>query len=81
MARVLGDSGFAEEARPALLAAIHAFGAALAVETRQPEPPELADALQPPFSQLWSGAWLTLKEFVDNPMADWKRAAECLQTI
>ena len=81
MARLLGDSGFADEARPALLAAIHAFGATLAVESRQPEPTELDDALQPPLSHLWSSALPVLKEFVDNPAADWKRPAECLQRI
>jgi len=81
MARVLGDSGFADEARPALLAAIHAFACALAVEQRQPEPAELADALHPPSSHLWSSALPTLKEFVQNPAAAWKPIAECLQRI
>jgi hypothetical protein len=79
MACVLGDSGFADEARPALLAAIHEFGRALAVQARQPEPPELADALQPPLSHVWSDALSLLRDFVRESSADWKPVAECLR--
>jgi hypothetical protein len=78
MARLLGDSGFADEARPALLAAIHDFGRALAVQARLPEPPELADALRPPLSHLWSDALSLLRTFVHDSAVDWKPVAECL---
>lgn len=78
MARLLGDGGFVEEVRPALLAAIHAFGSALAVEHRHPEPPQAQDALQPPLSHLWSGALPALRTFVEDPSADWKRVADAL---
>lgn len=81
MARLLGDSGFADETRPALLAAIHDLGRALAVKARLPEPPALADALQPPLSHLWSDALPSLTAFVHDSMADWKPVAECLRNL
>jgi hypothetical protein len=59
-----------------LLDAIHALGSAFAVERRLPEPAELQDALQPPLSHSWSGALPLLKNFVHNPEAAWKPAAE-----
>jgi hypothetical protein len=76
MARVLGNTGFSEEARPALLDAIHALGSAFAVERRLPEPAELQDALQPPLSHCWAGALPLLKNFVQDPAANWKPVAE-----
>jgi len=64
MARVLGNAGFADEARSALLDAIHGMGSALAVERRLPEPAELKDALQPPLSHRWGVVFLRLKNAV-----------------
>jgi len=78
MARVLGESGFHEEARHPLLESIHAFGTALAIEHRQPEPPEVRDALRPPLSHHLAGALPILKAFVEEPGSDWRPAAECL---
>ena len=78
MARVLGNTGFGDEARPALLDAIHALGGALAVELRLPEPPEVKDALQPPLSHGWAGALPILRAFVHDPAAAWKPVAERL---
>jgi hypothetical protein len=78
MARVLGEGGFGEEARPALLDAIHALGCALAVERRLPEPSDVKDFFQPPLSHCWAGALPVLKAFVNDPAADWKPVAERL---
>jgi hypothetical protein len=78
LARVLGEGGFSEEARPALLEAIHGFGRALAVERRLPEPAAAKDVLQPPLSHGWSGALPTLNAFFQTPQADWKPVAEAL---
>ncbi len=78
MARVLGNSGFGDEARPALLDAIHALGRAFAVERRLPEPAVAKDALQPPLSHCWAGALPILKAFIDEPAAAWEPVAQQL---
>jgi len=78
MAHVLGEGGFDEEARGALLEAIHAFAGALAAEHRLPEPPELKDTLQAPLSHHWAAALPALRTFVQEPESDWKPAADCL---
>jgi hypothetical protein len=81
MARVLGNTGFSDEARPALLEAIHALGNALAVERRLPEPAEVKDALQPPLSHCWAGALPILKTFIRDPVTIWKPVAERLASM
>ncbi len=78
LARVLGEGGFSDEARPALLEATLGIARALAVEGRLPEPAELKDALQPPLSHCWSNALATLKTFLQEPATDWKPVSECL---
>jgi len=78
LARVLGEGGFGEEARPALLEAIQALAIALAVENRISEPADLKDAVVAPLAQLWAGDLPALKRFVQEPAADWKPAAENL---
>jgi hypothetical protein len=81
LARVLGEGGFGEEARLALLEAIHTLARALAVEQRLPEPSELKDALQPPLAHCWAETLPALKTFVQEPESDWKPAAECLARV
>jgi hypothetical protein len=81
MARVLGEGGFNEEARAALLEAVHTFATALAVEHRLPEPPELKDALRTPLSHHWGGALPVLKAFAQESGVDWKPVAECLARV
>jgi len=81
MARVLGNTGFADEARPALLEAIHAIGCGLAVESRLPEPPELKDALMPPLSHQWKEALPAITGFVQDAAADWKSVATPLAML
>ncbi len=78
LARVLGEGGFGEEARPALLESLRTYAAALAVEHRLPEPSEPGDALQSPLAQHWAGALPVLKAFVEAPGSDWKPVADCL---
>ncbi|HEY3762230.1 MAG TPA: DEAD/DEAH box helicase [Verrucomicrobiae bacterium] len=81
MARLLGEGGFSEEARPILLEALHALGRAFAVERRLPEPSEVKDALQPPLSHALVGELPALKAFLDDPRANWKTVAECLSGL
>ena len=81
MARVLGNTGFSDEARPALLDAIHAFGCILAARQRLPDPAELKDALQPPLIHYWGEALPILKKFIHDPSATWKPAAERLASL
>jgi hypothetical protein len=81
MARVLGGTGFADEARTALLDAIHQMGTALAVEQRLPEPGALNDALQPPVAHGWGEALPLLRGYVKDTASDWKPVAERLATL
>jgi len=81
MARVLGNTGFAEEARAALLETMLELGQALAVEHRLPEPPKLEDALQPPVSHGWGEALPMLRGFLQEAAADWKPVAERLALL
>jgi ERCC4-related helicase len=81
MARVLGNTGFADETRTALLEAIHELGHALAVERRLPEPPELNDALQPPLSHGWGESLPVLRGFLTEAASDWKPVAERLAML
>ena len=81
MARVLGGTGFADEARTALLDAIHQMGTALALEQRLPEPGALNDALQPPVAHGWGDALPVLRGYVKDAASDWKPIAERLATL
>jgi superfamily II DNA or RNA helicase len=78
LVRVLGGTGFAEEARPVLLESAHAVARALAVEHRLPEPAIIEDALQAPLSHLWGDALGVLRTFAADSRAEWKPAAEAL---
>jgi superfamily II DNA or RNA helicase len=55
MARVLLADGMTEEARGAVLEAVHEFGRALAIEHRQPEPANASGAVAPPLDVYWAG--------------------------
>ncbi len=78
MARVLGGTGFAEEARPVLFEAARLAARALAVEHRLPEPATIEEAFQAPFSHLWGDALGTLRTFATSTSVDWKPASEAL---
>ena len=80
LARVLGESEFADESRAALLKAAHALSRAIAIESRLPEPPSLEDALLPPLSMHWNNALTTLRQFVSDAGQPWRPAAEALET-
>ncbi len=81
LARVLGEGGFGDEARPALLDAALGFAWALAVEHRLPESPELKDALLPPLSNCWASALPTLEKFLQDSASDWKPVSDCLECL
>ena len=78
LARVLGESGFGDEARTPLLAAVHVLGVALALEHRLPAPGDAAAALQAPLGQWWAAGLPVLKAYQQDPAADWKPALEVL---
>ncbi|MEY2410047.1 MAG: hypothetical protein QOF48_2717 [Verrucomicrobiota bacterium] len=78
MARVLGDTGFTEETRSALLEAAHTIARALAVEHRLPEPATLDDVFLPPLSHLWNDSLAVLRGFAGDASADWNPVAAAL---
>jgi hypothetical protein len=53
VARLLATGELFEEARPALMEAIHHFCTMLAVEKRLPDPVDFADCLRAPWAGLW----------------------------
>ena len=55
MARILAGEEMTEEARAAVVAAIHEMGRALAIEHRQSEPANALGAVAPPLDSLWPG--------------------------
>jgi hypothetical protein len=81
MARVLGDGGFDEEARPVLLEATFGFACALAAEHRITEPAELKEALQPPLANWWANALPVIHQFVQAATSDGKPLLRCLEAI
>jgi hypothetical protein len=81
MAKVLGEGGFDDEARPALLEAIHAYSCGLAVERRLPEPSELREAFNPPLSHAWAETLPAFTEFFEHAQVDWKPAATALGSV
>ncbi len=77
-ARVLGEAGLTEEARPHLLDAIHLRGRELAVAQRLPEPEELAAALLPPVAEYFGEVLPVLSGFIEDEDGDWRAAAEAV---
>jgi superfamily II DNA or RNA helicase len=72
MARVLLAETMIEEARGALVEAVHELGRALAIEHRQPEPVNALGAVAPPSDRLWPGAESNvplLRAFLENDHA------------
>ncbi len=81
MAQLLGEGGFAEEARLALLESVLPLGCALAIENRLPQPANPTQALMPPLSLCWKQAWLPLRQFTSDTGTPWKPVAEYLASI
>ncbi len=78
MGRLLGQGDLSEEARPALLEAIHCLGRAAAVENRLPEPSTLDDALRPPVSQSWGAGASVLRGYASDTNTPWQAVVEML---
>ncbi len=78
MARVLGEAGLLEEARPPLLEAIHLRARALAVEHRLPEPDDCRTALLPPLAIHFGEALAPLRDYVANESADGSAAVAAM---
>ncbi len=78
MASVLGGSGFGEEARPALLDAIHSLGCMHAVERRLPKPSEPRHTTQPPLSCALGDSLPLIKAFLEDAAVEWKPVTDAL---
>jgi ERCC4-related helicase len=81
MARLLGEGDLIEEARPALLEAIHTAARALAIENRLPEPASIEDAVLPPLSLCWKNEIESLRSFASEAGAPWKPVLERVQSV
>ena len=81
MGRLLCEGELLDEGRAALRESAHAFGRALAVEQRLPEPPALDDALLPPLSHAWGESAPLLRRFEAEPATDWREASAALQRM
>src|SRR5438552_925817 len=81
MARLLGDGGLGDEARPPLLEAVHSLARAFAVEDRLPEPAALDEALLPPLSHRWKDALPLLRGFVAETTQPWQPLAQSLEGL
>lgn len=80
--RALGGAGLEDEARPALLEAIHSLGQAVAVEKRLPDPAAIEEALRPPLAGYLGDAAPIFQAFLaGTPAADWRPAADLLALL
>jgi len=78
MARLLGEGGLPEEARPALVESVLLLGRALAVEHRLPGPDSAAAALLPPLSLCWQESLTAARSYLEDAAAPWAPLAEML---
>jgi hypothetical protein len=81
LAEMFGREDFREEAREALLDAIHNLGRVFAVEQQQPEPDNAAKAILPPLAMRWGDRLPVVREFISEPGGDWKRAWAALSSL
>ena len=81
MARLLGEGGLVEEARPALLEAVHHLARVMAIESRFPEPSDLKDALLPPLSHCWKEVLPMVAGYCNGTDSDWKLVTDRLATM
>ena len=78
MGRLLGEGGFGEEARAALLEAALARASVLALEKRLPEPSSLAESFRAPNAGLWGEFCPRLRAFLEDPAEPWSPIADWL---
>ena len=78
MARLLGEGGLPEEARPALVESVLLLGRALAVEHRLPEPDSAVAALLPPLSLCWQESLMAARSYLEDAASPWAPLAEML---
>lgn len=81
MARVLGNGGLDDEVRAPLLDAALSLARALAIESRQPEPDTLDQALLRPLAAVWGEALAPLREFAAHPAEPWLPLATALERV
>lgn len=81
MAGLLGNAELMEEARAALLEAVHPLACALAIEHRLPEPSNLEQSLLAPVSVCWQSALAPLRQFTSDLNAPWKPVFEVLTKV
>ncbi len=81
LAELLGQEDFRDEARQALLEAIHCTARALSIEHRLSEPATPSDCVQAPLALHWSESLPVLREFITNPTSDWKTISTLLRFV
>jgi ERCC4-related helicase len=80
LAAMFGQEEFRDEARQAVLEAIHAAAQALAVENRLPEPVDLKDVLAQPWSLHWGGSLPAFREFIGSATGSWQSVGDLLRS-
>jgi hypothetical protein len=81
MARVLSAGALDDEARDALLAALHLLGKVLAIENRLPAPHDVGDLLRAPLARAWGVALEHVREIVERRDAPLRPTIEALGAV
>ena len=79
-ARILVAEDLAEEARPALIEALHQLNSAEAIEQRLSSPTKASDALVEPWNLRWLRSTAILREFLANDAANPAQIIPLLQS-
>ncbi len=75
MASLLGEGGFQEESRGAMLEAVVSASRALSTAARFPEPGDPEQAIRPEMANCWADAWPTVLDYVRSHTAGCKAVA------
>ena len=81
MARVLSAGALDDEARDAMLAALHLLGRVLAIENRLPAPHDVGDLLRAPLARAWGVALEHVREIVERRDAPLRPTIEALGAV
>lgn len=81
MGRLLGDGEMPEEGREAILQSIHSLSQALAVKTRKPPIADLNQLAASHIAGDFGRALPALCDFIRDPAASWRSAADALQSL
>ena len=79
--RVLGQAGFADEARESVNEALHAIGRALAIEKRLPDPESMAALRESDYKFLWGSEGDMVQGFLQNSEVSWEPLVVVLERL